>query len=172
MPLVIRTALDEKNPALLSAFDHYFSMVVSREPYSSIFLINRAGDVVACDDPRRLYHPYARDVVSKKPDALKGFAGKPSIGDTLLSVASARPLVPPDRARVARGTGRGHPEDGYRYGPSQWRTGVVAAPGKQREGLCFRPFSAFGFARGKPTPGAVPPGALCTATRPAAGCIS
>ncbi|MBC8417255.1 MAG: hypothetical protein KJ573_05070 [Proteobacteria bacterium] len=42
MPMVIRTALNYKDPELLSAFDHYFSTVITREPYSSIYLINRA----------------------------------------------------------------------------------------------------------------------------------
>jgi len=94
MPMVIRTALNYNDPELLSAFDHYFSTVVAREPYSSIYLINREGDCVACDDPRRIYHPYARNVVSKKPDAQAGFAGTPGIGRSLLSPATGRPVVP------------------------------------------------------------------------------
>lgn len=93
MPMVIRTAVDYNDPELLSAFDRYFSTVVAREPYSSIYLINREGDCVACDDARRIYHPYARNVVSKKPDAQAGFAGTAGIGRTQLSPATGRPVV-------------------------------------------------------------------------------
>ena len=94
MPMVTRTALDYKDPELLSAFHHYFSIVIASEPYSSVYLINREGDCVACDDPRRLYHPYARNVVSKKPDARAGFAGTAGIGHSELSPATGRPVVP------------------------------------------------------------------------------
>ena len=93
MPLVIQTALKCDDSELVDAFRDYFASVVSREAYSSIFMINRAGDVVACDDPRRLYHPYAREVVSKKPGSLAGFAGVASIGESLVSVATGRPIA-------------------------------------------------------------------------------
>lgn len=94
MPLVVRTALDHNDPELISAFDSYFSTVVSREPYSSIYLINLPGDCMACDDPRRILHPYCRNVVSKRPGALAGFAGTANIGASKLSLATGRPLVP------------------------------------------------------------------------------
>jgi len=94
MPMVIRTALDYKNPQLLSTFGSYFSAIVSMEPYTSIYLINREGDLVACDDPRRMHHQYVRNVVSKLADAHAGFAGTPSIGLPTLSLATGRPVVP------------------------------------------------------------------------------
>ena len=74
--------------------NRYFSMVITREPYSSIYLINREGDCVACDDPRRMYHPYARNVVSRKADAQAGFDGNANIGSAELSPATGRPVVP------------------------------------------------------------------------------
>ena len=94
MPMVIDTALHYNDPDRPSAFDRYFSMVITREPYSSIYLINREGDCVACDDPRRMYHPYARNVVSRKADAQTGFDGNANIGRAELSPATGRPVVP------------------------------------------------------------------------------
>jgi PAS domain S-box-containing protein len=93
-PLVINAAWDYGNPKTASAFDEYFSTVVSREPYSSIFLILKNGECVASDDPRRVHNPYTRKVVIKMPGAVAGFRGVATIGRSLLSVASGRPLVP------------------------------------------------------------------------------
>lgn len=93
-PLVINTAHDNKNPKVLSEFEKYFSTVVAREPYSSVYLILNNGDCVASDDPRRVHNPYTREVVSKMASAVAGFSGKASIGRSVLSVASGRPLVP------------------------------------------------------------------------------
>ncbi len=93
MPLVAQTALDYNNPKLLSAFDEYFSGVVSKEPYSSIYLISLEGDCVASDDPRRVHHPHCKKVVSKLPTAQAGFSGTANIGHSKLSVATGRPIV-------------------------------------------------------------------------------
>lgn len=94
MPLVVQTALDDTNPELIAGFDDYFSIVVNRESYSSIYLINLEGDCVACDDPRRRLHSHCRKVISKKPGAVAGFAGTANIGKSELSVATGRPIVP------------------------------------------------------------------------------
>ena len=93
MPLVSNTVLHYKDPKTQAAFDKYFSAVVAREPYSSIYLILKNGECVASDDPRRLFHPHCPKFISKRPTALAGFAGTASIGRTLLGVADDRPLV-------------------------------------------------------------------------------
>jgi len=93
MPLVINTALDYQNPKTLAAFDKYFSAVVAREPYHSVYLIDRNGDCIASDDPLRVYQPHCRKFVSKRPSAVAGFAGIASIGRTILSVAGDRPVA-------------------------------------------------------------------------------
>ena len=93
MPLVVNTALDNQNPDLLLAFDRYFSTVVDSEPYSSIYIISRERECVACDDPRRMYHPYCHDVISKKPSARAGFSGHAGFGEVKLSVATGRPVL-------------------------------------------------------------------------------
>jgi PAS domain S-box-containing protein len=93
MPLVVQTALHPDNPELTAAFERYFSSVVAREPYSSVYLITPEGDLVACDDPRRLHIPYAK-VVIKFASAQAGLAGEPNIGLTVFSRVSARPVIP------------------------------------------------------------------------------
>jgi PAS domain S-box-containing protein len=92
-PLVINTARDYGNPKTASVFDEYFSIVVAREPYSSVYLILKNGECVASDDPRRVHHPHTRKVVIKLPDAIAGLRGSSNIGSSKLSVASGRPLV-------------------------------------------------------------------------------
>ncbi|KIX12722.1 histidine kinase [Dethiosulfatarculus sandiegensis] len=94
MPLVVNTARNYKNTRLLSEFDDYFSAVVAREPYSSIYLIHKSGECVASDNPIRVYQPYCTNVVSQRPSAKAGFAGIANIGHTLMGVADDRPLVP------------------------------------------------------------------------------
>jgi PAS domain S-box-containing protein len=93
-PLVINTARDYENPNATSAFDQYFSAVVAREPYSSVYLILKNGECVASDDPRRVHNPYTRRVVIKRPGAIAGLGGSANIGRSKLSLASGRPLVP------------------------------------------------------------------------------
>ena len=93
MPLVVNTALDYTSPKNLSAFDEYFSAVVARETYSSVYLINKKGECVASDDPRRLYHPHCTKVVSKRPSAVAGYSGVANIGHTVLGVADDRPAA-------------------------------------------------------------------------------
>lgn len=93
MPLVINTAWNHGNPKRAAAFDEYFSAVVAREPYSSVYLILKNGECVASDDPRRVQNPHTREVVIKLPDAVAGLGGRANIGRSILSVASGRPLV-------------------------------------------------------------------------------
>ena len=93
MPLVRKTALDYKNPELVAAFDNYFSAVVEQESYTSIYLINHDFDCVASDDPRRIFFPLARQLISKKPGAHQAMAGKANIGASVLSKASGRPVL-------------------------------------------------------------------------------
>jgi PAS domain S-box-containing protein len=93
-PLVINTARDYENPKTASAFDEYFSTVVAREPYSSVYLILKNGECVASDDPRRVHHPHTRKVVIQLPGAVAGLRGSANIGLSKLSLASGRPLVP------------------------------------------------------------------------------
>lgn len=92
-PLVINTAQDYANPKTATAFDEYFSTVVAREPYSSVYLILKSGECVASDDPRRVQNPYTREVVIKMPGAIAALSGSANIGRSVLSLASGRPLV-------------------------------------------------------------------------------
>ncbi len=94
MPLVINTALSYKHSQAQENFQAYFSSIIDREPYSSIYLIHRKGECVASDDPRRVFHPHCLKVVSKLPSALSGFSGTANIGHSSLSKASGQPLVP------------------------------------------------------------------------------
>ena len=93
MPLVVQTALNYNDPDQAKAFKDYFFSVVKREPYSTVFIVNRAGDLVACDDPRLLYQPHVRKVVSKRSSVRAGFSGEANIGESLMSVARGRPIV-------------------------------------------------------------------------------
>ncbi|MCB2227882.1 MAG: histidine kinase [Desulfarculaceae bacterium] len=93
MPLVSNTVLHYKDPKTRAAFDKYFSAVVTREPYSSIYLIDKKGECIASDDPRRLFHPHCPKVVSKRPSAVAGYAGTANIGRTVVGVADDRPVV-------------------------------------------------------------------------------
>ena len=93
MPLVVNMAMDTKNDKLRAFFESYFSNVIKGEPYTTIFLVDLAGDCVACDDPRRLYQSYCRTVVSIKPTAKIAFDGQSNIGKSQLSVSTCRPIV-------------------------------------------------------------------------------
>ena len=93
MPLVSNTVLHYKDPKTQAAFDKYFSNVVAREPYSSIYLIDKKGECIASDDPRRLFHPHCAKVVSKRASAVAGYAGTANIGRTVVGVAGNRPVV-------------------------------------------------------------------------------
>ncbi len=92
-PLVVKTALEYEDPGVRQEFDTYFSAVVDREPYSSIFLLHKNGDCIASEEPKKLFNPHCREVVSKKPTVLAGLAGNGGIGEALLSIASGQPLV-------------------------------------------------------------------------------
>jgi len=94
MPLVVQTALDKNNAMLVDNFEEYFSEIVKRERRYSLYLLNCSGDCIACDDRRRLHSKYARDVIFKLPDAQKAYDGKSSIGISVFSTATARPVVP------------------------------------------------------------------------------
>lgn len=94
MPVVVRTALDEGNPERAEAFTGYFRGVVKRERRYSIYMFDRRGECVASDDLRRIHDPYGREVISKQPGVLEAFAGKRSIGKTVFSRTTARPVVP------------------------------------------------------------------------------
>jgi PAS domain S-box-containing protein len=94
MPLVVQTAADDRNPELLAAFAEYFKKETTRGRRYSVYLISRAGDCVASDDSRRLYDPHVPKVVSKRFGALAAFAGECSIGSSIFSTATARPIVP------------------------------------------------------------------------------
>ncbi len=94
MPLVVQTAINDQNTNRVTVFKDYFRQLVARERCQSFYLLSRSGDCVACDDPKRMYNPYARTVVSRTPSALVAFSGKSSIGKTVFSKATARPVLP------------------------------------------------------------------------------
>ena len=94
MPLVVQTAMADQNTNRVAVFKDYFSQLVARERCQSFYLLSRSGDCVACDDPKRMYNPYARTVVSRTPSALMAFSGRSSIGKTVFSKATARPVLP------------------------------------------------------------------------------
>ena len=94
MPLVVATALDDRNEALVNAFEAYFDPVRKREDYSAIFLMNLEGDCVACSNRIRLRHSYCREVVSKTSTARAAMRGESSISEIVLSMASGRPTCP------------------------------------------------------------------------------
>ena len=94
MPVVVRTALDEGDPHRADGFTGYFQGVVKRERRYSVYMFDRRGNCIASDDSRRIGAPYARDVVSKRPGVRAAFAGKSSVGPTVFSTATARPVAP------------------------------------------------------------------------------